>query len=156
MRVEGIHHHLFCPLYFTSTEGATLSVGVLENTDNVLMQTLKYLESLELWNWEDRGKDIQTNGQETYISLEGKNSPAPIRKNISVSRGIYENIRGNDNSIKRKWQFYQCIKYILVLFLCIYMGVGIVNSDAKVEGLPGLMCVGMVPTSQTRKPFNPW
>ena len=36
------------------------------------------------------------------------------------------------------------------------MGVGIVNSDAKVEGLPGLMCEGMVPSSQTRKPFNPW
>ena len=36
------------------------------------------------------------------------------------------------------------------------MGVGIVNSDTKVEGLPGLMCVGMAPTSQTRKPSNPW
>ena len=33
---------------------------------------------------------------------------------------------------------------------------GIVNSDAKVEGLPGLMLVGMVPTTQTREPFNPW
>ena len=33
---------------------------------------------------------------------------------------------------------------------------GIVNSDTKVEGLPGLMLVGMVPTTQTREPFNPW
>ena len=33
---------------------------------------------------------------------------------------------------------------------------GIVNSDTKVEGLPGLMSVGMDPTTQTRKPFNPW
>ena len=36
------------------------------------------------------------------------------------------------------------------------MGVGIVNSDAKVDGPPGLMSVGMDPTTQTRKPFNPW
>ena len=36
------------------------------------------------------------------------------------------------------------------------MRVGIVNSDTKVEGLPDLMSVGMVPTNQTRKPFNPW
>ena len=36
------------------------------------------------------------------------------------------------------------------------MGVGIVNSDTTVEGLPGLMSVGMDPTSQTREPFNPW
>ena len=35
-------------------------------------------------------------------------------------------------------------------------GVGIVNSDTKVEGLPGLMLVGMDPTAQTREPFNPW
>ena len=33
------------------------------------------------------------------------------------------------------------------------MGVGIVNSDTKVEGLPGLVLVGMVPTAQTGKPF---
>ena len=36
------------------------------------------------------------------------------------------------------------------------MGEGIVNSDTKVEGLPGLMSVGMGPTTQTGKPFNPW
>ena len=36
------------------------------------------------------------------------------------------------------------------------MRVGIVNSDTKVEGLPGLMSVGMDPTTQTREPFNPW
>ena len=46
-------------------------------------------------------------------------------------------------------------KYTLIIFFHLN-GVGIVNPDTKVEGLPGLVLVGMVPTAQTRKPFNPW